>query len=106
MSADDLIVGCGTLSCLITIGVALFFAMYFGNLFSIPGVIVLLIIGVVVIVGLAQMLSEARQEAIKQRANNKHLEKQIEEHEQKDREREERERKKRQEQEGWQCLVM
>ena len=100
MSADDLIVGCGTLCCLITTGVALFFAMYFGNLFSIPGVIVLLIIGVVVIVGLAQMLSEARQEAIKQRTNNKHLEKRIEEYEQKD-----RERKKRQEQEGW-CLVM
>ena len=92
--------GCGTLVCLIIIGVALFFAMYFGNAFSIPGVIVLLIIGIVVIVILAQMLSESQQEATRQRTANEYLQRRIKEHEQ---ERKERERKEREA--GW-CPVM
>ena len=69
--SDDLLAGCGALICLIIIGVSLFFAMYFGNAFSIPGVIVLLIIGIVVIVGLARMLGESQQEATEHRTARK-----------------------------------
>ena len=112
MSADNLVIaGFGALCCLTTIGVALFFAMYFGNIFSIPGVIVLLIIGVVVIISLYHLLSESRQEATTYRTDKKHLQKRLEEKERqlewerKERQRNELDQKKRQEQEGW-CLVM
>ena len=72
--SDDLFAGCGTLACLIIIGVALFFAMYFGNAFSIPGAIVLLIIGLMVIIKLAQMLMESQQEAIEHRTARRTVE--------------------------------
>ena len=68
---EDLFTGCGTLVCLIIIGVSLFFAMYFGNAFSIPGVIVLLIIGVVVIIQLVLMLNESQKEATKYQTASK-----------------------------------
>ena len=40
MSDSFWLAACSLLYCLVTVGVALFFAMYFGNVFSIPGVIV------------------------------------------------------------------
>jgi predicted lipid-binding transport protein (Tim44 family) len=109
--------GCGTLVCLSIIGVALFFAMYFGNLFSIPGVIVLLIIGVVVFIQLLQMLSKSQQEVTKQRADKEHYQRQVKDYEQKEQERQrekeqERQRekkqqeKRRQEQEKQWCSIM
>ena len=122
MSADNpIIVGFGALCCLITTGVALFFAMYFGTLFSIPGVIVLLIIGFMVIISLYHLLSESQQKATTYHNAKKHLKKQLEEKEQqlewerkerqlewerKERQWNELEQKKRQEQEGRWCLVM
>ena len=48
---------------LVIAGVALFFAMNFGNTLSIPGVITLLILGVIVIALLWYLLSDARTEA-------------------------------------------
>ena len=60
--------------CLIVTGVSLFFAMYFGNAFSIPGVIVLLLICIMVIVALSNMLGESQQEAVKQRTARKMVE--------------------------------
>ena len=103
--SDDLLAGCGALTCLVIIGVSLFFAMYFGNAFSISGVIVLLIIGIVVIVGLARMLGESQQEATANRTAlnmmkdvNERLRAQIDQQEQEKREKEEQ---------SWsRCLVM
>ena len=73
---DDLLGGCGLLVVLIIIGISLFLAMYFGNAFSIPGVIVLLIIGIVGIFKLMQMLGESQQEATENRTARRIAEKQ------------------------------
>ena len=108
--SDDLLAGCGALTCLVIIGVSLFFAMYFGNAFSIPGVIVLLIIGIVVIVGLVRMLGESQQEATANRTafnmmkdENRRLRTRIDQQEQEKRKKEEEKRKM--EEQSW-CRVM
>ena len=96
---DDLLGGCGLLVVLIIIGISLFLAMYFGNAFSIPGVIVLLIIGIVGIFKLMQMLGESQQEATENRTARRIAEK---------RNQELKAQLDQKEQQGWfdSCLVM
>ena len=60
---NPVMTACLVLVGLVIAGVALFFAMNFGNTLSIPGVITLLILGVIAIASLWYLLSDARTEA-------------------------------------------
>lgn len=55
-------------------GVALFFAMNFGNTLSIPGVITLLILGVIAIASLWYLLSDARTDYEKEKLRREQAE--------------------------------